>query len=101
MQPSRGHTLSHRDRIQVGVIIEVSSPFWPITALAISMTSGAVGLSPLADPLSPTGPAGLDNKSLAPTDFDAQFETAVTCKKSVDEYWEKCGRTLWINRARP
>jgi len=83
------------------VIIEVSSPFWPITALAISMTSGAVGLSPLADPLSPAGPAGLDNKSEAPTDFDAQFETAVTWKKSVDECWEKCGRTLWINRARP
>ena len=83
------------------MIIEVSSPFWPITALAISMTSGAVGLSPLADPLSPARPASLGNKSVPPTDFDAQFETAVTWKKSVDEYWEKCGRMLWINRARP
>src|SRR5260370_31924594 len=81
------------------VIIEVSSPFWPITALAISMTSGAVGLSPFADPLSPAGPASLDNKSVTPTDFDAQFETAAARKKKGGKSlgkrpahsWEKSG----------
>jgi hypothetical protein len=46
-----------------GVIIEVSSPFWPITALAISVTSGAAGLSPFVDSFDPTGPAGLDKKT--------------------------------------
>ncbi len=44
------------------MIIEVSSPFWPITALAISMTSGAVGLSPFADPLDSAGSAGVGVK---------------------------------------
>jgi protein-S-isoprenylcysteine O-methyltransferase Ste14 len=44
------------------VIIEVSSPFWPITALAISVTSGAFGLSPLVDALNPAGPANIDNQ---------------------------------------
>jgi hypothetical protein len=38
---------------RLGVIIEVSSPFWPITALAISMTSGAAGLSPFVDSFNP------------------------------------------------
>jgi hypothetical protein len=38
----------------------VSSPFWPITTLAISTTNGAVGLSPLADPLSPVLAYGID-----------------------------------------
>jgi hypothetical protein len=48
---------------RLGVIIEVSSPFWPITALAISVTNGAAGLSPFADPLNPSGSAGLDIKA--------------------------------------
>jgi hypothetical protein len=48
---------------RLGVIIEVSSPFWPITALAISVTNGAAGLSPFADPLNPTGSASLDIKA--------------------------------------
>ena len=47
---------------RLGVIIEVSSSFWPITTLATSTTNGAVGLSPFVDPLSPVTPAGLDNK---------------------------------------
>lgn len=55
-----GHRTETESRL--GVIIEVSSPFWPITTLAISMTSGAVGLSPFAVALSPVRPAGFGKK---------------------------------------
>jgi hypothetical protein len=79
---------------RLGVIIEVSSPFWPITALAISMTSGAAGLSPFADPLSPSGPASLDGKILTPLRFDAQFQIPAKQKKVVEKVVEEMGKDV-------
>jgi hypothetical protein len=76
---------------RLGVIIEVSSPFWPITALAISVTSGAAGLSPFADPLNPTGPASLGRRSVTPLRFDAQFEIPAKQKKVVEKDVEEMG----------
>jgi hypothetical protein len=84
---------------RLGVIIEVSSPFWPITALAISMTSGAVGLSPFADPLSPAGPAGLNMRSVTPLRSEAQFKTLPGSAKAVDNYqWQDWIWRRWVRR---
>ena len=67
----------------------MSSPFWPITALAISMTNGAAGLSPFADPLSPAGPAVHDMSTVAPSRIEVQCKSRPRSEKAVEETVEK------------
>ena len=82
-EAARRHTETES---RLGVIIEVSSSFWPITTLAISTTNGAVGLSPFVDPLSPVTPAGLDNKLHMATRFGHSIRKTAKPEKRVDKW---------------